>query len=67
MEQLRKTERGKEIYSRRKETIERVLGDAKEKRAMRYTQHRGLTRATSWVKLKYAATNLKKLATWEWK
>ncbi len=50
----------------RKQTIERVFGDAKEKHAMRYTQHRGLTRVTQWVRLKYAAMNLKKLATWAW-
>lgn len=66
VEQLRKTERGKEIYAMRKETIERVFGDAKEKHAMRYTQHRGLTRVAQWVRLKYAAMNLKKLATWAW-
>ena len=65
-EQLRKTEQGKEIYAMRKETIERVFGDAKEKHAMRYTQHRGLPRVTPWVRLKYAAMNLKKLATWAW-
>lgn len=67
VEQLRKTERGKELYARRKETIERVFADAKEKHAMRYTQHRGLDRVTSWVRLKYAAMNLKKLASWAWK
>jgi len=65
-EQLRKTARAKEIYAMRKETIERVFGDAKEKHAMRYTQHRGLTRVAQWVRLKYAAMNLKKLATWAW-
>lgn len=65
-EQLRKTERGKAIYGMRKETIERVFGDAKEKHAMRYTQHRGLARVTQWVRLKYAAMNLKKLASWAW-
>lgn len=37
-EQLRKTEWAREIYAMRKETIERVFGDAKEKHAMRYTQ-----------------------------
>lgn len=67
VEQLRKTERGKEIYAMRKETIERVFADAKEKHAMRYTQHRGLSRVTSWVRLKFAAMNLKKLATWTWR
>jgi len=34
---------------------------------MRYTHHRGLAAVTRWVRLKYAAMNLKKLATWSWK
>ena len=67
VEQLRRTEQGKEIYAMRKETIERVFADAKEKHAMRYTHHRGLARVTNWVRLKYAAMNLKKLAEWSWK
>ena len=67
VEQLRKTDRGKEIYAMRKETIERVFADAKEKHAMRYTHHRGLTRVSSWVRLKFAAMNLKKLAMWSCK
>ena len=66
VEQLRKTERGKEIYAMRKETIERVFADAKEKHAMRYTHHRGLARVSTWVRLKYAAMNLKKMAVWKW-
>ena len=56
-----------QLYKRRKETIERVFADAKEKHAMRYTQYRGLAQVTNWVKLKFAAMNLKKLATWKWK
>ena len=36
------------------------------KHAMRYTQYRGLAQVTNWVKLKFAAMNLKKLATWKW-
>ena len=66
MEQLRKTDYGKDLYAQRKETIERVFADAKEKHAMRYTHRRGLARVTSWVRLKYAAMNLKKLAKWSW-
>ena len=66
VEALRKTERGKELYAKRKETIERVFADAKEKHAMRYTHHRGLARVTNWVRLKYAAMNLKKIANWSW-
>ena len=60
VEAIRKTEKGKTIYAQRKETIERVFADAKEKHAMRYTHHRGLTAVTRWVRLKYVAMNLKK-------
>lgn len=59
MESIRKTELGKRIYAQRKETIERVFADAKEKHAMRYTHHRGLAAVTRWVRLKYVAMNLK--------
>ncbi len=55
------------IYAKRKKTIARVFADAKEKHAMRYTQCRGLTQLTNWVKIKFAAMNLKKLATWKWR
>ena len=65
-EQIRKTDRAKKIYAQRKETIERVFADAKEKLAMRYTHHRGLTAVTRWGRLKYVAINLKKLANWSW-
>lgn len=40
-----------QLYKCRKETIERVFADAKEKHAMRYTQYRGLAQVTNWVKL----------------
>ena len=66
VEQFRKTECAKKIYAQRKETIERVFADAKEKHSMRYTHYRGLAPVTRWVKLKYAAMNLKKLANWSW-
>jgi transposase len=66
-EALRKTDYGKAVYDLRKRTIEPVFGDAKEKHAMRYTQHRGLPRVTNRVRLKYAAMNLKKLAMRCWK
>ena len=63
----RYTPKYQELYKRRKETIERVFADAKEKHAMRYTQYRGLAQVTNWVKLKFAAMNLKKLAIWLWR
>ena len=66
VEQLRKTERGKQLYAMRKETIERVFADEKEKRAMRYTHHQGLARVSAWERLKYATMNLKKISVWRW-
>lgn len=65
-EDIRYTPKYRELYKKRKEKIERVFADAKEKHGMRYTQYRGLTQVTKWVKLKFAAMNLKKLATWRW-
>ena len=63
----RYTPKYRDLYKQRKETIERVFADAKEKHAMRYTQYRGLAQVTNWVKLKFAAMNLKRLANWKWK
>ncbi len=63
-EDFRHSAAGKESYSLRGQTIERVFADAKEKHAMRYTFHRGLTRVRNWIRLKFAAMNLKKLAMW---
>ena len=57
---------GKKTYALRSQTIERVFADAKEKHAMRYTLYRGLPEVTAWVKLKFAAMNLKKLAIHKW-
>jgi hypothetical protein len=51
----------------RKETIERVFADAKEKHGMRWTTLRGLKKVTMQAMLTYASMNLKKLATWLWK
>ena len=66
-EDVRHTPQGKAVYALRSQTIERVFADAKEKHAMRYTNHRGLARVTAWVRFKFAAMNLKKLANWRWK
>ncbi|MBE6961634.1 MAG: hypothetical protein E7445_04180 [Ruminococcaceae bacterium] len=57
----------RDLYKQRRETIERVFADAKEKHAMRYTQYRGLAQVTNWVKIEFAAMNLKRLAKWKWK
>ena len=51
----------KDLYAKRRETIERVFADAKEKHGVRYTLYRGLAQVSKWVRLKFAAMNLKKL------
>ena len=63
----RYTPQYRDLYAKRKETIERVFADAKEKHAMRYTQYRGLAQVSKWVRLKFAAMNLKKLTLWKWR
>jgi len=64
-EDYRHTPENKEIYDRRKETIERVFADAKEKHGMRYTRLRGLQKVSMQVTLTFACMNLKKLARWK--
>ena len=66
-EDIRHSPLGQRTYALRKETIERVFADAKEKYAMRYTPYRGIRAVTCWVKLKYAAMNLKKMAIRKWR
>ena len=64
-EDVRHSDKGKEIYKLRKETIERVFADAKVKHGLRYTQYRGLARLKMQVLLTFACMNLKKLANWK--
>ncbi len=66
-EDIRHTPKYADLYKLRKEKIERVFADAKEKHAMRYTPYRGLAQVSNWVRLKFATMNLKKLAKWKWK
>lgn len=63
-EDYRYTPQYKAIYDLRKETIERVFGDAKEKHGMRYTHLRGLLKVKMQAALTFACMNLKKLASW---
>lgn len=65
-EDVRHTHEYKALYEKRKETIERVFADAKEKYGMRYTPYRGLAQVTKWVRLKFTAMNLKKMAVRKW-
>ena len=60
-EDIRHTLGMKDIYSKRKETIERVFGTAKEHHAMRYTRQTGKAKMSMKVGLTFACLNIKKL------
>ena len=62
VEDNRHTERGRWLYERRKETIERVFADGKEKHGLRYTRYNGLAKVRTQVMLTFMVMNLKKLA-----
>ena len=61
-EDIRHTLGMKELYQKRKQTIERLFGTAKENHGFRYTQQYGKGRMEMKVGLTYACMNLKKLA-----
>lgn len=61
-EDIRHTLGMKELYDRRKETIERIFGTAKEYHGMRYTRYTGKALMEMKVGLTFACMNLKKLA-----
>ena len=65
-EDIRHTKGMKEIYGKRKETIERDFGTAKEHHAMRYTQQIGKEKMAMKVGLTFACMNMKKLANMLW-
>jgi transposase len=58
----RYTDKGKALYARRKETIERVFADGKEKHGLRFSRHNGLAKVKTQVLLTFTVMNLKKLA-----
>jgi transposase len=64
-EDVRHSPEGKDLYTQRGQTIERVFADAKEKHFMRYTHLRGLAKLKMQVLLTFACMNLKKLAKWK--
>jgi transposase len=58
----RLTPKGKAIYKRRKETVERSFADAKQLHGHRYARFRSLTRVACQCLLAAAAQNIKKIA-----
>ena len=61
-EHLRHVPKVRDTYKKRKETIERVFADAKERHCLRYTNYRGLAKVKVQVALIFSCLNLKKLA-----
>ena len=61
-EDIRHTEGMSDLYKKRKETIERLFGSAKENHGFRYTQMFGKARMDMKIGLTYTCMNLKKLA-----
>lgn len=55
-------ERGRALYAKRKETVERCFADAKQLHGHRYAKMRGLLRVAEQCLLCAAAQNIKKLA-----
>ncbi len=58
----RRTERGKRLYARRKETVERSFADAKQLHGHRYARMRSLSWVAEQCLLAAAAQNIKKIA-----
>ncbi|MDP3305027.1 MAG: IS1182 family transposase [Erysipelotrichaceae bacterium] len=58
----RLSEHGKNLYARRKTTVERSFADSKQNHGYRYATHRGLAKVQSYAWLSCAAQNMKKMA-----
>ena len=58
----RKTDAGKKLYARRKETVERSFADAKQLHGHRYARMRGLDKVREQCLLAAACQNMKKIA-----
>lgn len=57
-----RSDKGRGIYNRRKETIERSFADSKELHGLRYARFRGLPKVSEQCLLTAAAQNIKKIA-----
>lgn len=62
VDDLRHSDYGRETYQKRKEKIERLFADAKEKHGMRYTRFTGKNRVRNHILLTLACMNIKKMA-----
>jgi hypothetical protein len=57
-----KTEKGRSIYKKRKETVERSFADSKELHGLRYCRFRGIGGASEQCFMTAAVQNMKKIA-----
>ena len=64
VEMIRKTSYHENYYALRKQTLERVFADSKEKHGCHYTRYRGLHKAQDYSCLLFANMNMKKMALW---
>lgn len=67
MNVIRLSAQGKQIYARRKETVERSFADAKQLHGHRYARYRGLMRVMQQCLLAASAQNMKKIALHLWR
>ena len=65
-EEIRSTDLWKEIYPKRKETIERVFADDKENHCLRFTRIMGIKKNGQQAALIFACHNLQRMARWRW-
>ena len=61
-EHLRHNPKVRDTYKKRKQTMERVFAEAKERHCLRYTNYRRLVKVKVQVALIFSCLNLKKLA-----
>lgn len=62
VEHIRHTKEGRELYKKRKETVERSFADGKEKHGLRFTRYKSLKVVDDFLLLLFASMNVKKLA-----
>jgi hypothetical protein len=62
---VRLTQYHTQYYPLRKQTIERIFADGKEKQGLRYTRYRGLNKVQDYMYLLFASMNMKKIAFWD--
>lgn len=58
----RLSDHGKQLYTRRKTTVERSFADSKQNHGYRYATYRGLAKVQNYVWLSCAVQNMKKMA-----